>query len=101
MPPLLARVWLALRVLVGLMGSGALVMLAVALFDRPPGWIDPAVAGSAAVTCFAAGQFVLMAVVLDAVFPRAQAAVTWTLELTAGLAFWGGGAVCLYLVGAA
>jgi hypothetical protein len=86
------------RMALGLAWSGVLVLIAMACFDRAPAWAPAMVSRMAGVCCFAAGQFVLMVMVLDGVCPRASRAVTGTLELAAAMVFWGGGAVCLYLV---
>jgi hypothetical protein len=92
---------LGLRVLAGLVWSGALVLIALACFERYPQWIGPELARAAGVCCLAAGEFVLMAMVLDGLFPRANPSVTWTLKWTAGLVFWGSAGLCVYLVGSA
>lgn len=92
---------LGLRVLTGLAWSGALVMIALACFERYPQWIGPELARAAGVCCLAAGEFVLMTMVLDGLCPRAMSAATWTLKWTAGLVFWGSAGLCVYLVAAA
>ena len=85
----------------GLAWSGALVLLALACFERHPQWIGAELAYAAGVCCLAAGEFVLMTMVLDALCPRAIAAAVWTLKWTAGLVFWGSAGLCVYLVGVA
>lgn len=99
--PLASGLLLGIRVLAGVTWAGGLVLIALACFERYPLWIGAELARAAGVCCLAAGEFVLMAMVLDVLCPRAIGAVVWTLKWTAGLTFWGSAGLCVYLVGVA
>jgi len=82
----------------GLIWSGGLILVGLWSFDQDLMLRGHNVAHMAGLCAIAAGEFVLMWVVIDDVCPDAEPMMTGLLKLVAAMLFWGAGGLCVYLV---